>query len=76
MWKKKIQEKKKRLQTLEDLYKLAQQKFERGLVNYLTVLDAERQILSEKIEIAALRGEKLKRQVLLIKALGGGFKGF
>lgn|GEM_PF-6677073 len=76
MWKKKIQEKKKRLQTLEDLYKLAQQKFERGLVNYLTVLDAERQILSEKIEIAALRGEKLKRQVLLIKTLGGGFKGF
>jgi len=76
VWKKKIQEKKKRLQTLEDLYKLAQQKFERGLVNYLTVLDAERQILSEKIEIAALRGEKLKRQVLLIKTLGGGFKGF
>lgn len=72
----KLKELEKRVKTLEELYKLVKLKYEKGLVSYLEVLDAERQLLSAELELISLKGEKLKRQVLLIKALGGGFKGF
>lgn len=71
----KLKELEKRVKTLEELYTLVRLKYEKGLVSFLEVLDAERQLLLAELELISLKGERLKRQILFIKALGGGFKG-
>lgn len=68
---KKLKETEKKLQLTEKTYKLSQLKFERGLINYLTVLEAERQYLSTKLELITLKCERLKALILFIKAIGG-----
>ncbi|MCS7149530.1 MAG: multidrug efflux RND transporter permease subunit [Caldimicrobium sp.] len=73
---KKLQEIETKRQTLEELYQFTKRKYEAGLINYLNVLDSERQLLSTLLELESLKGEKLKKQVYLIKTMGGGFKGF
>jgi HAE1 family hydrophobic/amphiphilic exporter-1/multidrug efflux pump len=72
----KLKETEERIKTLERLYQLANLKFEKGLTNYLSVLDSERQLLSARLDLISYQGERLKRQVLFIKSLGGGFQGF
>ncbi len=62
------------LKILERILALAERKFERGLVDYLVVLDAQRRYLRARLNLIALRTELLKGQVLLYKALGGGWK--
>ena len=44
-----------------------------GLVSYLDVVTAQRDLLSNEQQLAIIQGERLVSSVLLIKALGGGW---
>jgi multidrug efflux system outer membrane protein len=45
-----------------------------GSVNYLTVVDADRQALDSQLTLSQLEGQKCVATVQLIKALGGGWR--
>jgi len=53
---------------------LARQRYEAGLVDYTTVLDAERSLQSLQDEVAASRGAVATALIRLYKALGGGWQ--
>lgn len=53
---------------------LSAQRYKRGLINYLDVLDAERTQLQVQIQSLQIRGRQLTAAVRLIKGLGGGFE--
>ncbi|HWY77547.1 MAG TPA: efflux transporter outer membrane subunit, partial [Verrucomicrobiae bacterium] len=44
-----------------------------GLVNYLDVVTAQQNLLTNEQEMAVIQGQRLVTSVLLIKALGGGW---
>ncbi|GAB4367663.1 MAG: multidrug efflux RND transporter outer membrane channel subunit OprM [Acidobacteriota bacterium] len=52
---------------------LAQRQYEQGLVDYPTVLDAQRRALAARSELLAVRREALTNRVDLHLALGGDF---
>lgn len=53
--------------------KLSQMRYDRGLVNYLDVVDAERTLLETEQNSAIVLGDRYVATVRLIKALGGGW---
>lgn len=53
---------------------LSQKRYESGLVAYYEVLDSQRTLLRAEQEVTRLRGERYLTTVLLIKALGGGWR--
>ena len=52
---------------------LAQRQFDAGTTNYLTVIDADRSLLTTQLSDVQIRSQRLISTVLLIKALGGGW---
>jgi multidrug efflux system outer membrane protein len=52
---------------------LSQMRYDRGLVNYLDVVDAERQLLETEQNSVIVQGNRFASTVMLIKALGGGW---
>src|SRR5579859_1691092 len=44
-----------------------------GLVNYLDVVTAQQNLLSDEQQLAIIQGQRLVSSVLLVKALGGGW---
>jgi NodT family efflux transporter outer membrane factor (OMF) lipoprotein len=52
---------------------IATNRYSGGLVNYLDVVSAQQNLLSNEQELAVIQGQKLVTSVLLIKALGGGW---
>lgn len=44
-----------------------------GLVNYLDVVTAQRDLLADEQQLAVIEGQRLVSSVLLVKALGGGW---
>lgn len=57
-----------------DSFKLAQARFDRGVSNYLTVLDAQRAYYSAQQTLISTRLARLSNQVTLYKSLGGGWR--
>ncbi|MBE2244859.1 MAG: efflux transporter outer membrane subunit [Burkholderiaceae bacterium] len=57
----------------EQAYDLALQRFGAGLGTYLTVLSAELEVLAQRRRGADLKARELDSQVLLARALGGGY---
>jgi outer membrane protein, multidrug efflux system len=57
----------------QDTYGLSQERYLKGFVTYLDVVDIERSVLMLEQEYAAVQGEQLISLVSLIKALGGGW---
>ncbi len=53
---------------------LARARYEAGTVNYLQVVDAERNRLQQERQKAQLEGQRFAASVRLIKALGGGWE--
>jgi len=53
--------------------RLVQLEYNQGLVDYLTVLDAQRTWLSDELLAVQTLGQRYLSTVLLIKALGGGW---
>lgn len=60
-------------QAAQDTYAAAQQRYAKGLLNALQVLNAESAVLAQRRQSVALRTLALQNQVALAHALGGGF---
>jgi multidrug efflux system outer membrane protein len=57
----------------KDTSELATLRYEKGLASYFEVVEADRTVLSTRLAIAQLDGQRLASTVLLMKALGGGW---
>jgi len=60
-------------QAVQDAYDIALQRYRAGLGNYLTVLNAESSVLTQRRLAVDLGARALDTQVALIHALGGGY---
>jgi multidrug efflux system outer membrane protein len=58
----------------QDYLRFAQVQYKIGLVDYLTVIDAERTLLSNQLALAQSVNSEMAASVHLIKALGGGWQ--
>ncbi len=61
------------LTSARDTKQLAQERFSKGLTNYLEVVDADRSILQIRLNLAQLDSQQRITLAALAKALGGGF---
>ena len=59
---------------VSETYRLAGIRYERGIDNYLGVLDAQQQLYTAQQQLVRLRLVKLANQVSLYQALGGGWR--
>jgi outer membrane protein, multidrug efflux system len=59
----------------QEYLRLAQAQFRIGLVDYLTVIDAERTLLANQLLLAQTANFQIGSSIHLIKALGGGWEG-
>ncbi|HEY4067065.1 MAG TPA: TolC family protein, partial [Burkholderiaceae bacterium] len=57
----------------ESAFDLATQRYKAGLGTYLTVLNAETTVLTQRRLAADLKARAVDVQILLIRALGGGY---
>jgi NodT family efflux transporter outer membrane factor (OMF) lipoprotein len=62
------------LEAAESAYSLAEQRYGAGLSNYLTVLNAESQVLGARRQRVNLLADRTSARVALLVALGGSFK--
>jgi NodT family efflux transporter outer membrane factor (OMF) lipoprotein len=61
------------LASAESAYDAATQRYRAGLATYLTVLNAETNVLTQRRSTVDLRARVLDSQMLLVRALGGGY---
>jgi outer membrane protein, multidrug efflux system len=59
---------------LKDSLRLAKLRYDEGLVDYLNVLDAERNLFNAELDLAQTQGARFLTLVDLYKALGGGWE--
>lgn len=71
---KRFEAQKEQLRSLEKVIALAEKKYERGLTEYLTVLDSQRSYLNARLSVIRLETELINNHVFLYKALGWGIK--
>lgn len=57
----------------EEAYRVARLRYRAGLSSYLDVLTSETAMLAERRRLADLRARRMTADVVLIRALGGGF---
>jgi multidrug efflux system outer membrane protein len=62
------------LTSAREYLRLTEIQYEKGLVNYFQVIDADRTLLTNEISATQIQEQRLISTVLLIKALGGGWK--
>lgn len=73
----KFQELDIQLSTLDvavDQYRLKQLQYEKGISNYLSVLDMEEEVLNQRLSTVNLRRDYLLAVLKVIKAFGGGYE--
>jgi len=68
------QEQEALVKSYQDYSDTAKKRFKGGLESFLTVLDADRQLFSTELELAAVQRDQLVTLVQLYKALGGGWE--
>jgi NodT family efflux transporter outer membrane factor (OMF) lipoprotein len=61
------------LASAEAAYDVATQRYRAGLATYLTILNAETNVLAQRRLTVDLRARGLDSQMLLVRALGGGY---
>lgn len=61
------------VEAAQDTRSLSYERYLKGLVTYLDVVDAERTLLSNRLEMERSRFLSFQSTILLVKALGGGF---
>ena len=54
--------------------RLAEVQYKNGLVDYLTVIDAERTLLTNELALAQATNFQMSASIHVIKALGGGWQ--
>lgn len=62
------------LNQIEAAYKTAGDRYRGGLARYLDVLSAEDTLVLERRRVADLYASQLEQDVILVRALGGGFR--
>ncbi|MBS3903848.1 MAG: efflux transporter outer membrane subunit [Simkania sp.] len=62
-----------RVATLAEYFHLATLRYEDGLTDYLTYLDAERQLFTAQLDYAQAQGDNFVALIDIYKALGGGW---
>lgn len=62
------------LNAANDTSRLAQLRYDKGLASYFDVVDADRTVLTTRLALAQIDGQRLISSVILLKALGGGWK--
>ncbi len=68
-----VKEQKERVNTLAEYLRLATLRYDDGLTDYLTVLDAERQLFEAQLYYAKSQGEVFFTLIDIYKSLGGGW---
>jgi multidrug efflux system outer membrane protein len=71
-WQTQVEHLTRAVQASEDYRRLADVQYNSGLVDYLTVIDAERTLLSNQLSLAEATSSRASASIHLIKALGGG----
>lgn len=71
---KRLEAQREQLGSLEKVISLAEKKYERGLTEYLTVLDSQRGYLNARLNLIRLQTELVNNHVFLYKALGWGIR--
>ncbi|MDB6140052.1 MAG: outer membrane protein multidrug efflux system [Verrucomicrobiaceae bacterium] len=61
------------MKAADDTSHLARVRYEKGLASYFEVVEADRTVLTTKLSLAQLDGQRAASSVLLMKALGGGW---
>ncbi len=69
-----LQAQKANLVANEDYYRLARDRYQQGVDNFLVLLDAQRSLYSSRQNYLTLNLAQLDNQVNLYKVLGGGWK--
>ncbi len=59
----------------KDTQQLAQERYDKGLTNYLDVVDAERTVLQTRLALSEVEAQQRITLAALVKALGGGWSG-
>lgn len=67
---KRLDAQKEQLNSLEKVVTLAEKKYDRGLTDYLTVLDSQRGYLNARLNLIRLQTEVINNHIFLFKALG------
>jgi len=62
------------MKAADETSRLARVRYEKGLASYFEVVEADRTVLTTKLTLAQIDGQRSVSTVLLIKALGGGWK--
>ncbi|WP_244909917.1 efflux transporter outer membrane subunit [Aquitalea magnusonii] len=62
------------LQAAEQAYRVASERYQGGLANYLQVLNAEDSVINARRILVDLQSQRLVQDISLIKALGGGYQ--
>lgn len=62
-----------RVQALAEYYRLAVLRYDNGQVDYLNVLDAERQLFLAELDLVEAQGDSFVSFINLYKSLGGGW---
>jgi len=62
------------MKAADETARLARVRYDKGLASYFEVVEADRTVLSTKLALAQIDGQRSVSTVLLIKALGGGWK--
>jgi multidrug efflux system outer membrane protein len=59
---------------LSDAAQLSRSRYDTGLSSYLEILNADQQLLDQRLQLAAVRGEELRAFADLYRSLGGGWQ--
>jgi len=62
------------LEAASEAYEFARQRYQAGLGSYLSVLSAESALLAQRRQAVDLKARALETQILLARALGGGWR--
>ena len=68
-----VQSQLRQVQSLRRAVEIARLQYDNGYTDYLTVLDAERQLFSAELQLAAALRDRLNAVVSVCMALGGGW---
>lgn len=63
------------LKSANDTKKLSQERFDKGLTNYLDVVDSDRTVLQTRLALSQIEAQQRISVASLAKALGGGWSG-
>ena len=69
-----VQSQLRQVQSLRRAVEIARLQYDNGYTDYLTVLDAERQLFSAELEYASALRDRLNAVVSVCMALGGGWQ--